>query len=89
MLEEKWANEVDRILDNAVKQSHAETGKNIAAEENIVKTCQYICSQYRKTMTEIKEAKSGSILKQQKYKIIIGSSCYTYNVPRKKKTGGF
>lgn len=67
IMKEKWANEVGRVFDMAVKKSRSEKEPKLAAEEDIVKTCQYITSQYRKVIKELEKAVSGSTEKQKAY----------------------
>lgn len=67
VLKDKWANEVGRIFDDAVKMSRSENDKKLAAEEDIATTCQYVCSKYRKCMAKVNAAEPRSAVKQDSY----------------------
>lgn len=71
LIEEKWANEVIRTFDKAVKQSRTEKEPKLAAEEDIVKTCKFISSQFRATILKLEKADSKSKEKKDSYNMLL------------------
>lgn len=66
-LEKQWANEAGRIFDHSAKKSLAEKDKKLAAEEDIVKTCQYVNSEYRKTIKALDNSPNNTLEKKTTY----------------------
>lgn len=71
IFENKWANEVGRIFDQAVKKSRSENDKKLAAEEDIVKTCSYVTSNYKRAIKNLVTHPPNSDEKQSAYNYLM------------------